>query len=50
MWCLSQAEKLGSDTRVDAAIEAVLKRSGTLEMFQDQRSFAQGFDSVKRHM
>ena len=39
-----------SDTKIDAAIEDVLKRSGTYEMFKDPRSFAEGFDTVKRHM
>ena len=45
-----KSEKMSSDTVVDAAIEKVLKRSGTYEMFKDSRTFAQGFDTVKSHM
>ena len=41
-------EMKASDAEIDAAIEQVLRRSGTLEMFQDRKVFSKGFDTRKR--
>ena len=40
-------DKKATDDEIDAAIEKVLARAGTLEMFKDPRLFAQGFDTDK---
>lgn len=36
-----------NDDEIDKLLEKVLLRSGTLHMFRDPRSFAQGFDTRK---
>lgn len=41
------AETTNTDDNIDAQLEAVLKRSGALELFKDPRTFAQGFDTMK---
>jgi ATPase subunit of ABC transporter with duplicated ATPase domains len=38
---------MATDAEVDAAIEKVLERCGTLDMFKNRRSFPQGFDTRK---
>ncbi len=40
-------DRKATDDEIDQAIEKVLARAGTLQMFKDQRLFPQGFDTYK---